>query len=93
MSGSPGDKNVTDAAITQMATPAQARETIEVTLADEAAVTVTKLSESTGISVQGLLEISITILKVVEESRKLGRRVVLTTKFLWPIKEIVFPRS
>ncbi len=66
---------------------------IDVTLIDEAAATVNALSGSTGESVESLLETSITLLKILVDSQKTGRRVVLTTKFLWPIKELTLPHS
>jgi len=65
---------------------------IAITLVDEAAATVSALSSSTGESVESLLETSITLLKILVESKKIGRRVVLTTRFLWPVKELMFPR-
>jgi hypothetical protein len=75
------------------AAPTQGQEgCLSVTLVDEAAATVNAIADSTGESVESLLEISITLLKILVESKKIGRRVVVTTRWLWPIKELTFPR-
>jgi len=88
---------MSDAAIAPMATASSApyqagTGTISVTLVDEAANTIEALSKSTGESVESLLETSITLLKILVESKRIGRRMVLTTRFLWPIKELMFPQ-
>ena len=90
-------ESMSDAALAPMATASSAPVqdqggSISVTLVDEAANTVEALSKSTGESVESLLETSITLLKILVESKGLGRRMVLTTRFLWPIKELMFPR-
>ena len=92
MSGKAGETNVTDARTTEMATVAQAHDCVEVRLVDEAAATVKQISESTGVPVEQLLETSITLLKVLAESQNVGRRMVITTKFLWPVREVTFPK-
>jgi S1-C subfamily serine protease len=65
---------------------------IEVTLEDEAASTINALSETTGESVESLLETSIALLKIVADSERTKRRVVVTTRFLWPIEELTVSR-
>jgi hypothetical protein len=64
---------------------------IEVTLVDEAASTLHDLSDRTGQTVDTLLATSITLLKIAIESKNLGRRILLTTKLLWPIREVRIP--
>jgi sialic acid synthase SpsE len=86
----PGEANVADTA-SQMARTVTSCEAIEVTLVEEAAQTINDLSRSTGMSVEELIETSITVLKIIAESAKIERRVVVTTKFLVPIKELVLP--
>lgn len=66
-------------------------EPARVTLVDEAATTLHYLSHSTGIAEDVLLSTSLTILKVLVESRNLGRRIMVTSKLLWPIKEVRVP--
>jgi hypothetical protein len=91
-------EGMSDAATARMASavsaPAPARvqnEPIDVRLVDEAATTLHDLSGRTGLTVDALLAASITLLKIVIESRNLGRRIVLTTKLLWPIREVHIP--
>jgi hypothetical protein len=91
-----GDKGMGDAATAPMAATATAPDPgssgpINVTLVDEAATSLHHLSQRTGMSIERLLETSITLLNILSESKRLGRRVVLTTKLLWPIREVKVP--
>jgi hypothetical protein len=94
-----GDKEMRDAATASMASAAVTApdfaktpsEPISVILVDEAASTLHELSGRTGIAIETLIATSITLLKIVVESKNLGRKIVLTTKLLWPIREVRIP--
>ena len=64
---------------------------IDITLVDEAAITISELSKATGESVEDLIGTSLRLLKILADSERHGRRVVVTTRFLWPIKELFLP--
>ena len=64
---------------------------IDVTLADEAASTLNELSARTGLAADVLLSTSIALLKIAIEAQNVGRRLVLTTRLLWPIREVRVP--
>jgi hypothetical protein len=78
--------------MTQAAPVRSAKSCMEVTLAEDAAIEIAKLSKITGLSAESLLETSIGLLKVAVGAREHGKRIVITTKAWWPIKELVLPK-
>ena len=67
------------------------RPTLEFTLADSVADEMTQLAEITGLSPHDLIATAISLLSVVVRGKAFGRRLLLTTKAFWPVKEFVLP--
>ena len=67
------------------------RPTLEFTLADSAAEEIARLAEATGLSPHELVATAISLLSVVMRGKALGRRLLMTTKAFWPVKEFVLP--
>ena len=67
--------------------------TIDITLVGEAADSLVQMASETGMPIESLLEVSISLLRVAVRAREVGRRFVVTTKMWWPIKEFVLPRA
>ena len=65
---------------------------MEITLVDAAAAKIANLSKQTGLSPERLLEASLGLLSAAVDAGSLGRRVVVTTKGWWPLKELELPK-
>jgi hypothetical protein len=87
-----GDQNMGDAVAAHLIAASRGESggqpPIEVTLVDEAAIQITHLSEMTGKSVDQLIGVSIRLLLILFEAQAMGRKLVISTRNLWPIKEI-----
>ncbi len=64
---------------------------LEFKLAGRAAEEVMQLSNLTQLNADELVVIALSLLSVVIRGKAIGRRLLLTTKSFWPVKEFVLP--
>jgi len=73
--------------------PIRGESTLQVTIGTDALAELLALSTSTGQSIDRLLSISIGLLRMAVNAHSVGRRLVLTSRSWWPVREIVIPKS
>jgi len=87
----PSEKRMSDPATIQL--PKKTRsEQYNIYFTDDAAAELHDLSDSTGLSIEALLEVSLRLTRIVAEARSRRRRVVVTTNSLSPIEELTLPK-